>query len=60
VKDRIDTQNPQDINHLKSLIKQEFTLLNDTLKSCQAICRSVDNRCQMCINTEGKQSEHLL
>ncbi len=60
MKDRIDTQNLQDINHLKSLIKQDFTLLNDTPESCQAIRRSVDNCCQMCINTEGKQSEHLL
>ncbi len=53
-------KNPRNVNHLKSLIEEEFTSLNDNIESCQAICRSVANRCQMFINTEGKQFEHLL
>jgi hypothetical protein len=52
-------QNPGDMNHLNALIEEEFTSLNDNIESCQAICRSVANRCQMCINTEGRQFEHL-
>jgi hypothetical protein len=59
IKDRVYVLNPRDINHLKVLIKEEFTSLNDNIESCQAICRSVPNRCQMCIDTEGKQFEHL-
>jgi hypothetical protein len=42
------------MNHLKSLIEQEFISLNDNVE-----CRSVANRCQMCINTEGKQRVSL-
>ena len=53
-------KNPRDINHLKTLIEEEFTSLNDNIELCQAICRSVANRCQMCISTEGEQFEHLL
>jgi hypothetical protein len=30
-----------------------------TSSNVPAICRSVEKRCQMCINTEGKQFEHL-
>ena len=45
--------------YLKSLIKKEFTFLNDNTELCQAICRSVADRCQMCIDAEGKQFEHL-
>jgi hypothetical protein len=59
VKDRVYAQNPRDINHLKALIKEEFTSLNDSIESCQAICRSVENLCRLCINTEGKQFAHL-
>jgi len=60
IKDRVYAKNPRDVNHLKSLIEEEFTSLNDNIESCQAICRSVANCCQMFINTEGKQFEHLL
>ena len=60
IKDRVYAQNPRDINPLKSLIEEEFTLINDNIESCQAICRSVADRYQMCMNTEGKQFEHLL
>ena len=60
IKDRVYAQKPRDVNHLKLLIEQEFTSLNDNIELCQAICRSVANRCQMCISTEGKQFEHLL
>ncbi|CAF3776126.1 unnamed protein product [Rotaria sp. Silwood1] len=59
IKDRVYTQNPSNINQLKSLIKQEFTSVNDNIELCQTICRSVADRCQMCINTGGKQFEHL-
>ena len=60
IKDRVYAQNPRNINHLKALIEGEFISLNDNIESCQAICRSVANRCQVCINTEDKQFEHLL
>ncbi len=60
VKDCVYAQNRRDINHLKSLIEEEFTSLNNNIELCQTICRSVANRCQMCINTEGKQFEYLL
>ncbi|CAF1503241.1 unnamed protein product [Adineta ricciae] len=59
VKDRVYTEKPRNINHMKSLIQQEFTSLNDVIELCQAICRSVGDRCQMCINNAGKQFEHL-
>jgi len=60
IKDRVYAQKPRDLNHLKILIKEEFTSLNDNIELCQRICRSVANRCQMFIGTEGKQFEHLL
>jgi transposase len=59
LKDRVYAQKPRDIDHLKSLIIQEFTLFNDNIELCQSICRSVGDRCQMCIDAEGKQFEHL-
>ncbi len=59
IKDRAYAQNPRDINHLKSLIEEEFISLKDNIELCQAICRSVADRCQMCINIDGKQFEHL-
>ncbi len=55
IKDRVYAQNLRDINHLKSLIEEEFTSLNNNIESCQAIRRSVANRCQMCINTDSFQ-----
>ncbi len=60
MKDRVYAQNPRRINHLKSLIEEEFTSINDNLELCQRICCSVANRCQMCISIDGKQFEHLL
>jgi len=54
IKDRVYAQKSRDLNHLKMLIKEEFTLLNDNIELCQTICRFVANRCQMCIGTEGK------
>lgn len=60
IKDHVYAQQPSDIDHLKSLIKKEFALINDNIELCRAICRSVANRCQMCIDTDGKQFEHLL
>ncbi len=59
VKDRVYIQNSRDVNRLKSLIEQEFTLVNYNIELCQAICRSVADRCQMWKNKEGKQSEQL-
>ena len=59
LKDRVYAQNPCNTDHLKSLIEQEFISINDDIELCQKICRSVADRCQMCINTEGKQFEHL-
>ncbi len=52
VKDHVYAQNPHDINHMKSLIKQEFASFNDNIELYETICRSVIDRCQMCINTE--------
>lgn len=60
IKDRVYAAKPRDVDHLKLLIKQEFTSLNDDMELCQSICHSVVNRCQMCISTEGRQFEHLL
>lgn len=60
IKDRVYAQNPRDVNHLKALIEEEFQSLTDNINSCQAICRSVAKRCQMCISTEGEHFEHLL
>jgi hypothetical protein len=54
MKDPVYAQNPRGINHLKSLIEEEFTSLNDNLELHQPICRSVANRCQMCISTDRK------
>ena len=48
------------MNHLKLLIEQEFASINDDIELCQSICRTVADRCEMCISTEGKQFEHLL
>jgi hypothetical protein len=59
IKDRVHTQNPRNITQLKSLIKQEFTSFNDNIELCQTICRFAAGRCQMCVNTGGKQFEHL-
>ncbi|CAM4820866.1 unnamed protein product [Rotaria magnacalcarata] len=53
LKDRVYAQNPCNTNHLKSLIEQEFISINADIELCQKICRSVADRCQMCINTEG-------
>jgi hypothetical protein len=47
IKDRVYSQYPRDINHMKSLIKEEFASLNDDIELCQAICRSVIDHCQM-------------
>jgi hypothetical protein len=52
--------NPRDINHLKSLIEQQFRSLNDDIELYQSICRSVTDRCQMCTSVQGKQFEQLL
>ena len=60
VKDRVYAQNPRDTNHLKSLITQQFRSINDNTELCQSICRSVLDRCQMCMSVEGKQFEQLL
>ncbi|CAF1410132.1 unnamed protein product [Adineta ricciae] len=60
IKDRVYTQNPRSVNDMKALIKEEFRSVNDDIKLCQSICRSVASRCQMCTDTEGKQFEHLL
>ena len=60
IKDRVYAQKPRAFNHLKILIKEEFTSLNDNIELRQTICRSVANRSQMCISSEGKQFEHLL
>ena len=59
MKDRVFAQKPRDINHLKSLIEQELISFNDNIELYQTICRSVADRCQMCINAEEKQFEHL-
>ncbi|CAF3423115.1 unnamed protein product, partial [Rotaria sp. Silwood2] len=59
VKDHVYAQNPRDINNMKSLIEEEFTLLNSNIELCQVICRSVADRCQICLDNEGKQFEHL-
>ncbi len=56
----LDDQSIVKMCHLKLLIEQEFTSLNDNIELCQAICRFVADHCQMCINTEGKQFGHLL
>ncbi|CAF3931381.1 unnamed protein product [Rotaria sp. Silwood1] len=45
IKDRVYAQQPRDVNHLKLLIEQEFTSLNNNIELCQAICRSVADRC---------------
>jgi DNA-binding XRE family transcriptional regulator len=58
--DHVYAARPRDLDHLKLLIEEEFTSLNDNIELCQSICRSVANRCQICINIEGKQFEHLL
>ncbi len=54
IKDRFYAQNTRDINHLKPLIEQEFTSLNDNIESCQAVCRSIADRCQMCIDVRAE------
>ena len=59
MKDHVYAQRPRYVNHLKSLTKKEFSFLNDNTELCQAIFRSVADRCQMCIGAEGKQFEHL-
>jgi hypothetical protein len=56
----IYAQKLRDVNHLKLLIEQEFTSLNDNIELYQAICRSVAKHCQLSISTEGKQFEYLL
>ncbi|CAF5219211.1 unnamed protein product, partial [Rotaria magnacalcarata] len=53
MKYRVYAQSPRDANHLKSLIKQKITSLNDNIELCQTICQSVADRCQMCINAGG-------
>ncbi|CAF4201607.1 unnamed protein product, partial [Rotaria sordida] len=35
VKDHVYAQHPRDINHMKSLIEEEFTLLNSNIELCQ-------------------------
>ncbi|CAF3979924.1 unnamed protein product [Rotaria sp. Silwood1] len=37
MKDRVYAQSSHYVNHLKSLIKQEFTSLNDNIELCQTI-----------------------
>ena len=58
--DHVYIQEPRDVNHLKLFIEQEFRSLNNNIELCQTICRSIIDRCQMCISTEGKRFEHLL
>ena len=60
VKDCVYAQNPRSMNHLKSLIEQQFRSLNDNIELCQSICRSVIDRCQMYMSVEGKQFEQML
>ena len=38
ITDRVYAQTPRDINHLKSLIDEEFISLNDNIELCQTIC----------------------
>ncbi len=49
MKDRVYSQNPRNVNHLKSLIEEEFKSLNDNIGLCQTIYGSVVDRCQMCV-----------
>lgn len=60
IKDHVYAGKPRDVEHLKLLIEQEFTSFNGDIELCKSICRSVANRCQMCVSTEGAQFEHLL
>jgi transposase len=59
IKDRVYAQTPRDVNRLKTLIEEQFKLLNDNIELCQSICRSVADRCQMCIDVQGKHFEQL-
>ncbi|CAF4941817.1 unnamed protein product, partial [Rotaria sp. Silwood2] len=43
---------------MKSVIEEEFTLLNSNIELFQVICRSGADRCQICLDNEGKQFEH--
>ena len=60
INDRDYVHQSHDVNHLKLLIEQEFRSLNNNIKLCQTISRSITDYCQMCISTEGKRFDHLL
>jgi hypothetical protein len=53
LKDRVFARSPRDIPELKEIIKEEFdTIPQDMI---QKAYRSVLNRCQVCIEIDGKQ-----
>ena len=59
VKDHVYAQNPSDIKHMRSLIEEEIVSLNSNIELCEEICRSILDRCQMYIDSQAKQFEHL-
>ena len=59
IKDDVYVQQPRDVIHLKLLIEQEFRAFNNNIELCQTIYRSLTDRYQMCISTEGKRFEHF-
>lgn len=59
IKDLLYALNPHNINHLKVLIKEEFTSLNDNAELCRSICRFVSSHFQIYTNKQGKHFEHL-
>ena len=53
LKDRVFARSPRDIPQLKEIIKEEFDAIPQEM--VRKACRSVVNRCQICIEIDGKQ-----
>ena len=53
LKDRVFARSPRNIPELKGILKEEFDTIPQDM--VQKACHSVLNRCQVCIEIEGKQ-----
>lgn len=59
LKDKVYSEKPRDLNHLKQRINSEFDKLSSNNIS-DIICASVLKRCYMCIENEGRHFENLI
>ena len=60
MKDDLRSQQFEDNHQLEDAIRQKFSEINNDKDLCRRICRSVLDRCRMCITANGGHFEHLM